>query len=133
MKFKLFFATFITSMLFAGAAVSMAMQATSPQNPGGQPTTQTKDTNEAKKKSKPKKAAEGVEKGAKDTGKAVGKGGEKAGEAAAKGTEDAAKATATGAKDASKATAKGAKKAGKTAADTVEKPFKGSKEKKPQQ
>jgi hypothetical protein len=133
MKFKLFFATFITTTLLAATGFSMAQATTSPQNPGDQANTQTKDTNEGQKKSKAKKTAQGVEKGAKDTGKAVGKGGEKTGEAAAKGSEDAAKATATGAKDASKATAKGAKKAGKATADTIEKPFKGSKEKKPQQ
>ena len=111
MERKLFFAGFLMFTMFAGGAVSHAVNAMQSQTTNYQSGDQSTANNEGagrtkQKKSKVKKAADDVGKGTEDTGKEIGKGGEKVGEGVAKGTEK-------GAEDVGKVTAKGVKKTGK--------------------
>jgi hypothetical protein len=125
MKSKLFLATFIMCILFAGGAVSQAAiamrAATTDQQTGDQSTAKTGATNKSKKESGLKKAASDVGKGTKETGKTVGKGGRTAGKAVATGSEKAAKATGVAGQEVGKAAAKGTKKAGKATTKGVKK------------
>jgi hypothetical protein len=131
MKRKLFLASFMILVTFAGGAVSRAANAR--QAPaanyysGDTSTAKTEVAMRRRKRSKLKTAADDLGKGTKDVGKEVGKGGEKAGEGVARGSEVGARATATGGKDVAKGTAKGAEDVGKVTAKGVKKTGRGIK------